>query len=226
MIMAFWDVIPCNFEKKSVAIIFRMFYPKDVDVKLLQNIKFTTNKRLRLLFSFSLVREFKKRLLIVTTRLNVNVCIAWLIRQRLQLQAQVTFASLGRCHKSGKYAKSCARRSVRFWNHGAVDVPLFGCLRTSLQSRDWNRRSERFVRLALKVIKENDGNFVDVIVLYTGQTTKHNFHTLCLIYPTSLLLRFCKITGTSPAEVDVRTRIRWHKYEEWAYISFITATFH
>jgi hypothetical protein len=43
--MAFWDVIPCNFgKKKSVAIIFRMFYPKDVE--LFQNVKFTTNKNL------------------------------------------------------------------------------------------------------------------------------------------------------------------------------------
>jgi hypothetical protein len=63
MIMAFWDVIPCNFEKqKSVAIIFRMFYPNDVDVELFQNVKFTTNKNLRYPFSFSFVCEFKKRL--------------------------------------------------------------------------------------------------------------------------------------------------------------------
>jgi len=45
MIMAFWDVIPCNFErKKSVAIIFTMFCPKNVDVKLFQNVKFATKK--------------------------------------------------------------------------------------------------------------------------------------------------------------------------------------
>jgi hypothetical protein len=65
MIMAFWDVIPCNFEEKkkeSVAIIFRMFCRKDVEVELFQNVKFTTNKNLRQLFSFSFVCELQKRL--------------------------------------------------------------------------------------------------------------------------------------------------------------------
>ena len=63
MVMAFWDVIPCNFEKKkSVAIIFKMFYLKDVNVELFQNVKFTTNKNLIHLFSFSSVCEFQKRL--------------------------------------------------------------------------------------------------------------------------------------------------------------------
>jgi len=38
--------------------------------------------------------------------------IAGLIPQCLQLQAQVTLASLGWCHKSAGCAKSCARRSV------------------------------------------------------------------------------------------------------------------
>ena len=46
MIMFFWDVIPCNIEKKSVAVVFRMFYPKDADAELLQNVKLTTNKNL------------------------------------------------------------------------------------------------------------------------------------------------------------------------------------
>ena len=64
MIMAFWDVTPCNFEKKkeSVVVIFRMFCPKDVDVELFKNVKFTTNKNLRHLFSFSFVCGFQKRL--------------------------------------------------------------------------------------------------------------------------------------------------------------------
>jgi len=36
--------------------------------------------------------------------------IAGLIPQSLQLQGQVTLASLGGCHMSGECAKSCARR--------------------------------------------------------------------------------------------------------------------
>jgi hypothetical protein len=39
-------------------------------------------------------------------------------QQSLPFHAQVTLASLGCCHKSGAYAKSCARRSVCFSNRG------------------------------------------------------------------------------------------------------------
>jgi hypothetical protein len=41
-------------------------------------------------------------------------CIPGLIPQRLQLQAQVTLASLGWCHRWGECAKSHAHRSVCF----------------------------------------------------------------------------------------------------------------
>jgi hypothetical protein len=167
MIMAFWDVIPCNIDKKSVAVILRMFYTKDAGVELFQNVKFTTNKNLTSLWflvSMWISKNALKtaHLLIGATLLNVNACIAWLIRQSVQLQAQVTLASLGRCHKSGKCAKSCTYRSARFCDQRAMEVPLFGCLRSSC-----NHVTEvgglSFVRLA-----ENDGDFVDVIVLYTG----------------------------------------------------------
>jgi len=35
-----------------------------------------------------------------------------------------------------------------------------------LQSRDWSSRTARFVRLVLKVLMQNDGDFVDIILLY------------------------------------------------------------
>jgi hypothetical protein len=83
MIMACWDVIPCNFEKKKcVAIIFGMFYPKDADVELFQNVKFTTKKKTS---NISLVSRLyvnlknalkTAHLLIGATLLNVNTCIA------------------------------------------------------------------------------------------------------------------------------------------------------
>ena len=38
--------------------------------------------------------------------------IAGVIPESIRLHAQLTLASLGRCHKSGECAKSCARRSV------------------------------------------------------------------------------------------------------------------
>jgi hypothetical protein len=44
----------------------------------------------------------------------IAISIAVLIPQSLQLQTQVTLASLGWCCQSGQCAKSCARRSVCF----------------------------------------------------------------------------------------------------------------
>jgi len=34
-----------------------------------------------------------------------------------------------------------------------------------LQSCDWGRRTVRYVRLALKVVRQNDGDFLEVILL-------------------------------------------------------------
>jgi hypothetical protein len=58
---------------------------------------------------------------------NYIILLAGLIPQILQLQAQLTLASLGRCHKSADCAKSCARRSVCFCNtgSGAASIGLF-----------------------------------------------------------------------------------------------------
>jgi len=52
-------------------------------------------------------------LLVVAKSLEVFVKVmAVLIAPRLQLQAQVTVASLGSCHRSGECAKSYVRRSA------------------------------------------------------------------------------------------------------------------
>jgi hypothetical protein len=56
--------------------------------------------------------------------------IAGVIPQILQLQVQVTLASLVRCHKSGNCAKWCVRTSVGF-NSG-----IGGGVSIRLQSRD------------------------------------------------------------------------------------------
>jgi hypothetical protein len=92
-------------------------------------------------------------------------CIPGLIPQSLQLQPQVTLASLGWGHRWGECAQSHARRSVCFCNQsgGGASIRL---LTWQLQSCDWGRRTVRFVRLALRVVKQNDGDFVDVILLY------------------------------------------------------------
>ena len=50
-----------------------------------------------------------------------------LIPQSIQTQAQVPFASLGWCHMWAKFMKWCARISAV----GAVEVPVFVCLRSS-----------------------------------------------------------------------------------------------
>jgi hypothetical protein len=52
-------------------------------------------------------------LLVVAKSLEVFVKVmVVLIAPRLQLQAQLTVASLGSCHRSGECAKSCVHRSV------------------------------------------------------------------------------------------------------------------
>ena len=48
---------------------------------------------------------------------------------------------------------------------GAAEVPVLVCLRSSC-SHVTGRRAVRFVRLALKVVMQNDGHFVDVTLLY------------------------------------------------------------
>jgi hypothetical protein len=70
----------------------------------------------------------------------------------LQPQGQVKLANLGWRHKSGECAKPCARRSECFCSQSGVG--------------DWSKKTVRFVRFALKVTMQNDGDFVEVILLY------------------------------------------------------------
>ena len=52
-------------------------------------------------------------MLVVAKSLEVFVKVmVVMIAPRVQLQAQVTIASLGSCHRSGECSKSCVRRSV------------------------------------------------------------------------------------------------------------------
>jgi hypothetical protein len=95
----------------------------------------------------------------------MELSIPGLIPQSLQLQAQVTLASLGRCHKSGRCAKSCARRSLCFCSQSGGGAGI-GLLTYQLLSRDCGRRVVRCVRLTLKVIMHTDEDFMDVILLY------------------------------------------------------------
>jgi hypothetical protein len=46
------------------------------------------------------------------------------------------------------------------------------CLRSSCMSRDGDRKIVMFVRLALNVVTQNDGGFVDVILLYVFPVCK------------------------------------------------------
>ena len=60
--------------------------------------------------------------------------------------------------------KSRARRSVCLCTQsgGGASNRL---LMQQLQSCDWGRRTVRYVRLALKVVRQNDGDFLEVILL-------------------------------------------------------------
>jgi hypothetical protein len=48
----------------------------------------------------------------------------------------------------------------------AMEVPVSVCLRSSCSHVTAVGRAARFVRLALKVVAQNDGDFVDVTLLY------------------------------------------------------------
>ena len=45
----------------------------------------------------------------------------------------------------------------------------------------WSRRTVRFVKLALKVGMQNDGDFVDVMLLYVGWECRGNSGPVCII---------------------------------------------
>ena len=47
----------------------------------------------------------------------------------------------------------------------AAEVPVFVCLRSSC-NRDWGRKTVSFVRHALKLVMQNDVNYVDVTLIY------------------------------------------------------------
>jgi len=73
---------------------------------------------------------------------SYNICIAGVVPQTVQLQAQahVTLESLGWCHKPGERAKSCACRSVCFCTQIGT-VASFRLLTQQLQSCSWWRRA-------------------------------------------------------------------------------------
>jgi len=94
-----------------------------------------------------------------------SLSVAGLIPQSRQLQAQVKSVSLGWRQNSWACAKSYARRSVCFCSQvgGGASIRL---LTLQLQSCNWNVRAVMFVTLAQKVVVQNYGDFVDVILLY------------------------------------------------------------
>ena len=57
-----------------------------------------------------------------------------------------------------------------FLQSRAVELTLLVCLRSSC-CHVTGRMAERFVRLALKVVVHNDGDFVDAVVLYCVKQT-------------------------------------------------------
>jgi len=99
-------------------------------------------------------------------------CTAGLIPQSSQLQAQVTLLNLGRCQTRGVDSNSRARRLVCFCNEGGQCACI--CLLTLQQHYCNSGRTVRFVRLPLKVVMLNDGEFVEVILLYVCIGETHN----------------------------------------------------
>jgi hypothetical protein len=90
-------------------------------------------------------------------------CTAELFPQSYQLQTQVTLLNLGRCQKRGVDSNSRARRLACFYNEGG-QCACICLLILQLHYCDWGR-TVRFVRLALKVVMLNNGEFVEVILL-------------------------------------------------------------
>lgn len=56
----------------------------------------------------------------VSTKRSHGTGIAGAIPRSPQLQRQVMFASLGLCHKSEEYAKSCVRKSVCLYSQSGA----------------------------------------------------------------------------------------------------------
>jgi len=61
-------------------------------------------------------------------------------------------------------------------------MPVFVCLHSSC-NRDWEGKTVRFVRLVLKIVMQNDEDFMDVILLYLFliQLPKYKFAVLCIV---------------------------------------------
>lgn len=102
-----------------------------------------------------------------------RLIITGLIPQSFQPLTQVKIAILSWYHNSGECAISCARMSVCFCSQSVGGASIL-LLTHHLQSCDWSRSAVRFVRLALNVFMQNDGDFVYVILLrgVTFQKTK------------------------------------------------------
>ena len=79
----------------------------------------------------------------------------------LQLQGHVTLARLGGCYQTGGCEKSRARGSVCFCcqSGGGANIGL-------LQSHDLSRGPTKRSETHMRAVTQNDGAFVDVILLY------------------------------------------------------------
>ena len=80
----------------------------------------------------------------------------------------LTLANLDSCHSMEGCTKSRARRSVCFCSQSAGDATI-RLLMYSCSHVTNHRKTARFVRLALKVVVQNYGDFVDVILLYNEE---------------------------------------------------------
>jgi hypothetical protein len=58
--------------------------------------------------------------------------------------------------------RESARRSVRVSTKSGAGGSI-GLVTQQLQSHDWGRKTVRIVKLVLKVVMQNDGDFVDLI---------------------------------------------------------------
>jgi len=98
---------------------------------------------------------------------------AGLIPQNLQREVQVNLTSLDGYHKSGEWTKLCVRRSARFCSQNGWGACI-GLLTSQLQSRHWGGRTVRFLWLTLKVVMQNDRDFLDIILLDTNLGMKRS----------------------------------------------------
>ena len=121
------------------------------------------------------------------------IAIARLIQQSLLFQRKLTSSGLGCCHKSADCANSCARRSVCPCNNNGGDATAY------------------VAAAVMWLTMQNDGDLVDVMLLYTTPVTEWSipFLSKTISQPQmySFHRHFChKITGCvnlSPQPTDL-----------------------